>query len=171
MIARVLVAVLGAGLFVALAPSLATARPAYPPSHCTVTIKPASGVVKAGGTIQVSGSFVKSTTWTVTFNGKTRHFTGKTFSTTLRAPNTKTDETLTLTVSCGNGNSSAFTIEVLGSGKGGGGHLPNTGGPSVWWLIFAGLAGASGSFLMWRGRRRHGVAPAPVSQGKHALRR
>lgn len=170
-IARVLVALLGAGLFVAVAPSLATAAPSYPIHHCDVTIKPASGVVKAGGTIQVSGSYYISTTWTVTFNGKTLTFTGKTFSTTLRVPKTKTDKAITLTVSCGNGNTSAFSIQILGSSKGGGGGpLPNTGGPSVWWLILAGLAGVSGSYLMWRGRRRPRVAPATASQGKHVLR-
>jgi LPXTG-motif cell wall-anchored protein len=170
-VVRALLAVLAAGFFAAALPAVATAAPAYPIHHCDVTIKPASGVVKAGGTIQVSGSYYISTMWTVTFNGKTEHFTGKTFTTTLRAPLTKTDKTITLTVSCGNGNTSPFTIQVLGSGTGGGGHLPNTGGPSIWWLILAALAGVSGSILMWRGRRRPKAQPVAASAGKHALRR
>lgn len=167
---RALVMILGTGFFVAVLPAAATAAPTYPIHHCNVTIKPASGVVKAGETIQISGSYYISTTWTVTFDGTTRHFTGTSFHTTLRAPQTRTDQTITLTVSCGNGNSSPFSIEVLGSGTSGHGHLPNTGGPSIWWLIFAALAGASGSFLMWRDRRRPKAQPVAATHGKHARR-
>jgi len=139
-------------------------------------VNPPSGHVKAGATFRVSGSDPTSQTWKVIFNGQTRTFVGKTFSTTLRAPATTRNETLTLTVTC-NGQagffSTPFQISILAAslnGGGTGGHLPNTGGPSVWWLILAALAGTAGSTLMWRGRRRSRVRVAATA-GKHALRR
>lgn len=170
-VARALVAVLGAVALVALAPAVSTAAPAYPNHHCNVTIDPPSGQVKAGGTFSVTGTYYISTKWTVSFNGVTRKFTGPTFTTTFQVPRTARTETLTLKVSCSNGDVSRFRIEILGSGiNSGSGHLPNTGGPSIWWLIFAALAGATGSFLMWRGRRRHAVVTAAAPPGKHSLR-
>lgn len=173
-IARALAAILGAVALVALAPAVATAAPAYPIHHCDISIDPPNGHVKAGATFRVSGSYYISTNWTVSFNGTTRKFTGPRFTTTFRAPKTASNQTLTLSASCGNGNHSLFQLEVLASGLtagGTGGQLPNTGGPSAWWLILAGLAGASGSFLMWRGRRRQIARIIAHPQGKHLPRR
>lgn len=171
-IARALVAVVGAVSIVALAPAVATAAPAYPIHQCHVTVDPPSQQVHAGGTFRVSGSYYISTHWVVSFNGVTRNFTGTSFTTTFRVPKSTHGETLTLTVNCADNQTQPFQITVLASSAGnGGGHLPNTGGPSIWWLIFAGIAGATGSFLMWRGRRRqiaHVLAGPP--EGKHTLR-
>ena len=166
LVARALIAVLGAVAIVALAPAVTTAAPKYPIVTCNVTIDPPSGIVKAGGTFTVSGTSMASQAWQVSFNGQTRTFHGKTFSTTFRVPTTAHDETLTLKVTCTNGKS-LFQIQILGTGLGGG-HLPNTGGPSEWWLILAGLAGAIGSFLMWQGRRRRAVVAVSAPSGKHA---
>lgn len=172
MIARALVALLGAGFFLTVAPGLASAAPAYPIHHCNVTVTPPSGQVPAGGTFQVSGSYYISTNWTVQFNGQTRTFIGATFSTTLQVPKVTHNETLTLRVSCSAepGGFSAFRIQIsaaLLNGGGGKGHLPNTGGPSIWWLIAGALAGIIGSTLMWRGRRRRDLQQVVVSPGKH----
>lgn len=171
-IARVLVTILGAGFLVSLAPAVATASPAYPiVTHCHFTIDPPNGQVQAGGTFRVSGTSDVSTTFTASFNGETRNFSGTSFTTTFRVPKTKTSEKLTLRVSCtaDAGQFTLFNVQILGSGTGHG-HLPNTGGPSIWWLILAAMAGVAGSFLMWRGRRRPQADLVAAHPGKHVLR-
>lgn len=153
LVARALVALLGAGLLVSIAPGLASA---YPIVRCNVFVSPQT--VHAGDTFRVWGNDPTPQVWKVTFNGTTQTFHGTSFSTTLRAPKPSHNEVLTLRVTCNGQNglfSSAFRIQILAATQNGhGGNLPGTGGPSIWWLILGLLAGISGSILVWRGRRR-----------------
>lgn len=117
----------------------------------------------------MSGNSNTTEHWTVAFDGATRTFNGSTFSTTFKAPTTPGN--YTLSVSC-SGTAGAktllFNVHVLaaslspGAVGAGNGHLPNTGGPNLWWWLVAALALVSGGALVYRSRRH-----SPQSPTKH----
>jgi len=116
---------------------------AYPAVSCTVTITPTSQHLKAGQPLKLVGHSTVTSTWTVKFNGITHYYTGTSFTATYITPKVTKRTVIGLTVTCSNSSGALtlgyrivvdpFTLPSTG------GHLPNTGGPSLWWLL-AGLA-------------------------------
>lgn len=134
---------------------LAPSASAYPEVTCDVTVNAQvlhSGerlvvTATAGGTVQAQRAAATSdVTWTITWNGITRHGKGSRFVTKFIAPNVSSSKVLTLesSMTSASGNCvRSLDITVLPqdivSPPNGGGHLPNTGGPRLLWLL-AGLA-------------------------------
>lgn len=140
---------------------------AYPGTVCNLHVSPASGEITSGQTLTLTGSASTTTTWSVTINGVVHHFTGTTFTETYKAPTVAHKTVIGVTVTCTN-SSGALTLRfriVVDpfslAGNGSGGHLPNTGGPSLWWLLVGIACALSGGFLAWRGR------PSTRSSGRH----
>ena len=131
---------------------------AYPATVCTVQISPASGHVTSGHTLTLTGKASTTTTWTVTINGVVHHYTGTTFTETYKVPTVSHKSTIGVTVTCTNSSgvlTRRYRIVVdpfSVPGAGGSGHLPNTGGPNLWWLLAALAFVVLGTSLAWRSR-------------------
>lgn len=141
---------------------------AYPGTVCSVSISPASGELTSGQTLTLTGKASTTTHWTVTINGVVHYYTGTTFTETYKVPTVSHKTVIGVTVVCSNSSGSLtlhyrIVVDPFSlAGNGSGGKLPNTGGPSLWWLL-AGIACAlSGAVLAWRGRS------GTKSGGRHA---
>lgn len=148
---------------------------AYPFTVCSVTISPSSLHVTSGQTYTLTGSSAVTTHWTVTINGVKHYYTGTSFTATYKAPTVTKRTVIGLSVTCTN-SSGALTLRyrlvVDPFAIGSGGHLPNTGGPSIWWLIVGLMAAISGAFMTWANRRRPQMARVVAkSSGGGAHRR
>lgn len=134
-----------AAMVVAVVPGFLAPAKAYPVVSCAVSVHPTT--VKPAQLFTVAGKSSVSEAWSVKFHGTTRHFTGKTFSTVLTAPSKP--GTYQVTVRCvGSSGSRLSTVALHVTGNGVSGHLPNTGGPSLWWAVGAGGALLVGGALM-----------------------
>lgn len=140
---------LGAALLVI---GTAPAASAYPELTCTVsvdrqTVNPGDEFTVTGDNKVVdNGKIVESSvTWTFTFDGVVKTRTGAVASATFTAPQvSKTrDFTLTARSTSPQGNCERNLVitvlgaQVAGPHPGGGGGLPNTGGPMFWLLVGA----------------------------------
>ncbi|MGN6161618.1 MAG: LPXTG cell wall anchor domain-containing protein [Marmoricola sp.] len=131
---------------------------AYPAASCSVKITPSSMELKSGQSLKLVGHSSTTTHWTVDFNGVTHYYTGTTFTASYVAPTVSTKTTVGLTVTCSSSAGSLtlhyrivvdpYTLPSTGSG-----HLPNTGGPSIWWLI-VGIALTLGGAAFMRFHRQ-----------------
>lgn len=156
-------------LLTALVGGLALQPPAdaYPATVCTVQISPASGHLHSGQTLTLTGKSSTTTHWTVTINGVVHYYTGTTFTEHYTVPTVSHQTTIGVTVYCSN-SSGALTrsyrivVDPFSLPGGGSGHLPNTGGPSLWWLLAGLVLVLFGASLTFKPR----VAAKPV--GKHA---
>lgn len=131
---------------------------AYPGTVCSVHLSPASGEITSGQTLTLTGSSSATTRWTVTIQGVVHYYTGTSFTQTFKAPRVSRKTVIGVTVSCSN-VSGALSLHYRividpfsAAGSRSGGHLPNTGGPSVWWLLVGIACAVSGAFLAWQGR-------------------
>lgn len=141
---------------------------AYPFTTCGVTVTPSSLHVTSGQRLTLTGTSSVSTKWTVTFNGVVHYYTGTTFTATYRAPTVTRRTVIGLTITCTNSSGSLtlrYRIVIDPFATGAGGHLPNTGGPSIWWLIAGLMAALSGAFLALRNRRAPQAARAVARPG------
>lgn len=137
-------------------PGLMTPASAYPVVSCSVTAP--TSAVKPGHRFPVSGKSSAAEKWTVSFNHSVKHFNGKTFKTTFVAPNKPGTYPLRVTCAGTAGTQTQTLMIQVGTSGGGQGHgLPNTGGPSWWWLGIAGAAIVAGGALVTC--RRHEPQP------------
>ena len=140
---------------------------AYPATVCSVQISPASGHVHSGQTLTVAGTSSTTTHWTVTINGVVHYYTGTTFTVHYKVPPVSHRTTIGVTVYCSNSTgaltrSYRIVVDPFSLPGHGGSGLPNTGGPSQWWLLAGLMLVVMGTSLLWRHR------PAPKPVGKHA---
>lgn len=166
MIAAALVALLGV---VALAPS----AQAYPTP--ILTLKLSVQTVVSGGTFNaVATADVQCDTMTVTWNGQTATAPGSTVSHVFTAPVVQVATVITAHATCTYtdqtgtaGHALAVTqktltadanVTVLPQAAAATGKLPNTGGPSIGWLLAGIAALLAGAGAMYAGRRREGGA-------------
>ena len=154
----------------------APAAQAYPEGVCDLEVS--AQVVNSGETVSATShySVVDSSArkqagddvhWVLTFNGDSRTGTGETFTASFTAPDVTKPSSFKLT-STGTGPagtcSRSVNVTVLPNGSvsppGGGGGLPNTGGPALW-LLIAGLGLVGGGAVAIRmSRKEH--------SGRHA---
>ena len=160
---------------------LAPSAQAYPQPF--LTLDASQTTVVSGHSFQlIAHATVKCDVLTINWNGQTFHRSGSSFSQKFTAPFVTTTTIIQATATCSfssaagtAGNSIVATqlmtntahkdvtvvpVKSKGSGHGsGGGNLPNTGGPSIGWLIAGILALLAGAAAMFAGRRRDsGVA-------------
>lgn len=165
-----LVAVLG---MTALASS-AEAQPTAYPTH-VLKLKLTAQTVVSGKTFTVTATAnVNCDSITVTWHGQSATAAGSTITHTFTAPNVKVPTVITLHATCiytsTSGSAGAaisattqslrasanVTVLPVSSGV----TIPNTGGPSIGWLIAGAAAVLAGVGAMFMGRRRrdHGAA-------------
>lgn len=164
-LAAALLALLGV---TALAPS-AQAYP-FPPPGVTLTLHLNLNRVVSGHTfVATAKASVNCTSLKINWDGQSGESAGATFKHQFRAPIVTTNTVIrayafcTYTATSGTaGHAISLTPKTLtahaditvipvGSGNG---HLPNTGGPSVGWLIGGIAALLAGALAMYVGRRR-----------------
>lgn len=148
-LALLCITALGAALLV-LGP--APSASAYPELTCTVTVD--RQVLEPGQTFTVTGKSQvvdngtatdSSVRWTFTFDGVTKKRTGATVTARFKAP--QVDETRTFKLTARSVSSlgtcerdlliTVLGAQVAGPNPGGGGLMPNTGGPTFWLLVGA----------------------------------
>ena len=139
---------------------------AYPGTVCSVQISPSSGQVHSGQILTLTGKASTTTKWTVTIGGVVHYYTGTTFTEQYKVPSVSRRTTIGITVYCSN-SSGALALRyrivddpfsLAGGGSAGSGHLPNTGGPSLWWLLAGLVFVVLGASLT----SRHRAVPKPV---------
>ena len=168
-------ATLAAALMVLLGlTALAPSAQAYPTP--ILTLKLSLHSVVSGHTFNaVAKASVTCDTLTVTWAGQSATTPGSTLSHTFLAPTVSKPTVITAVAVCRYSSTAGASgaairateqtltakanVTVLPVSSGAGGHLPNTGGPSVGWLIAGIAALLAGAGAMFAGRRRHaGVA-------------
>ncbi|MGN6723112.1 MAG: LPXTG cell wall anchor domain-containing protein [Marmoricola sp.] len=153
MSAKAAIVVVLAVIVAALGMAVASPAQAYPPVSCSVTITPQKLV--GGNPITVKGKSNVSEKWTVSFDGVTHHYVGKTFTDRYPTPKVQKKTVLRLIVHCSGSlgdQTLAYNVTLLPASTGKG-VLPNTGGPDLW-LFVAGFGALSlGAVLMTRRRR------------------
>lgn len=177
--ATVAVALLALFGFAALAPS-AQAYP-FPPPKVTFTLSPPSLTVTSGHSFVLHAkASVNCTSIKVTWDGQSVSGSGKTLNAKFIAPIVTSKTVIRAHATCtyvsargtaGNAiavsspatataHSDVTVLPVSSKGNGQNGHLPNTGGPSIGWLIGGILALLAGAGAMYAGRRRDTGAAA-----------
>jgi hypothetical protein len=165
-------------VFVAL--GTASSASAYPETTCNVTVN--AQKVFAGTKLKVTAesdavttnsprASVAGTKWRAEFDGTVHSGTADTFHTTFNVPQVDSKTTILLTVNAVRPDATtcdeSLNITVLPNGtqvsppEGGGGGLPNTGGPRMIFLIAGIVLVIAGSLAVAESRRRHdAVHPA-----------
>ena len=153
---------------------LAPAAQAYPEGVCDLEVS--AQVVNSGETVTATSHYSVVDTsarkqagddvhWVLTFNGDSRTGTGETFTASFTAPDVTKPSSFKLT-STGTGPagtcSRSVDVTVLPDGSvsppGGGGGLPNTGGPDLWILLLGVVLVGAGTAVTLRTRRKSRAA-------------
>lgn len=163
-------ATLAAALLVLLGlTALAPSAQAYPTPILTLTLD--LHTVVSGHTFDaVANASVKCDSLTVNWAGQSATAPGSTLRHTFKAPIVQVPTVITAVAVCRYTSTTGASghaivaapqtltakanVTVLPLGSAAGGHLPNTGGPSINWLIAGIAAMLAGAAAMFAGRRR-----------------
>jgi len=148
------------------------AAQAYPDN--TLTIHVSATTVTSGHSFTFSASAPASCSWTASFNGDTKHGSGKSFSGSFTTPSVTKKTVINLTITCDTGNarvsghagnalaihtavttrSIPITVVPKGGNNSSNGGLPNTGGPSMMILLGGLVLVVAGGGAIAYGRKR-----------------
>jgi LPXTG-motif cell wall-anchored protein len=162
--------VIGATAFAAIFVALGSAPSAYadPETSCSVTVS--AQQVLSGSELQVTAESQQTTTnsprtavvgthWSADFNGVTKSGVANVFKTSFAVPTVTAETTLVLTVHAVMPDATTncekslnITVEPSGLAVNPPNHLPNTGGPSRWFLIFGAALVLIGGAAVQQGR-------------------